>query len=313
MYIHCTQHHFFLLHHRTTDVPLSEVLVAMEQSADSLDLVAMSAVPWSKQLEDVSGGGSSSTVEELTNYDLSHDFILLNLSKTPSLTYNQFSLNSAQVGFNLQLQAVEMKTKLFKEFTFVQKHLATGGNPYPCQGQNSSLVVDIDKAVISLHHDSSSHLPYPGPYLMEHFLLYKSQVLFPYAQSPEYPVLIVDNYISLGPHTHVTFIQSMSLTSLDMHNSAVLSYKLDTLSRIRFSGLVLYLCEGKLSSEQLSRLNFVQGACLCLVTRDCKTLVREVARLDLEERWKFRLRDEYQTACADSMRPLFFLTGRFEG
>lgn len=280
----------------------------MEQTTDSFDLVAMSAVPWSKQLEEGVNVG-----EELTNYDLSHDFIVLNLSKTSTLTYNQFSLNSAQVGFNLQLQAVQRKTKLFKEFAFVHKHLPTGGNPYPLQGYGSTLVTDIDKAVISLHHDSSSHLPYPGPYLMEHFLLYKSQVLFPYAQSPEFPVLVVDNYISLGPHTHVTFIQSMSLTSADMHNSEILSYKMDTLSRIRFSGLVLYLCEGKLSSEQLGRLNFVPGACLCLVTRDCKTLVREVARLDLEEQWKFRLRDEYQTACSDNMRPLFFLTGRFEG
>ena len=284
----------------------------MEQDTDSLDLVAMSAVPWSKQMEE--GGASSiNTVEELTDYDLSHDFIVLNLSKTSSLTYNQFSLNSAQVGFNLKLQAVQMKTKLFREFAFVHKHLPSGGNPYPTQARNSALVADIDKAIISLHHDSSSHLPYPGPYLMEHYLLYKSQVLFPYAQSPQFPVLVVDNYVSLGPLTHVTFIQSMSLTSIDRQNSAVLNYKMDTLSRIRFSGLVLYLCEGKLSSEHLGRLNFVKGACLCLVTRDCKTLVREVARLDLEERWKFRLRDEYQTACADSLRPLFFLTGRFEG
>ena len=289
---------------------LSEVMHVMEHTTESFDLVAMSAVSWSKQLEE---GGSCNAVEELTDFDLSHDFIMLNLSKTPSLNYNQFSLNSAQVGFNLQLQASQAKTKVFKEFSFVQKHLATGGNPYPTQGSGSSLVADIDKAVISLHHDSSSHLPYPGAYLMEHFLLYKSQVLFPYAQSPENPVLIVDNYVGLGPHTHVTFIQSMSLTSLDMQNSAVLSYEMDTLSKVHFSGLVLYLCEGKLSSERLGRLNFVPGACLCLVTRDCKTLVREVARLDLEERWKFRLRDEYQTACADSMKPLFFLTGRFEG
>ena len=301
-------HIVLLFLHRIADVSLSEVLHVMEQSADVADLVAASAVPWSRQLEE---GGT--TVKELTNYDLSHDFILLNLSKTSGLSYNQFSLNSAQVGFNLQLQAAQMETKIFKEFLFVHKHLPTGGNPYPSQGHSSSLVADIDKAIISLHHDSSSHLPYPGPYLMEHYLLHKSQVLFPYAQSPKFPVLVVDNYISLGPHTHVTFIQSMSLTSLDMQNSALLSSKMDTLSKIRFSGLVLYLCEGKLLSEHLSRLNFVMGACLCLVTRDCKTLVREVARLDLEERWKFRLRDEYQTACADSMRPLFFLTGRFEG
>ena len=44
------------------------------------------------------------------------------------------------------------------------------------------------------------------------------------------------------------------------------------------------------------------------------SLVREVGRLDLEDRWKFRLRDEYKTACYDSpsSKPLFFLIGHFD-
>lgn len=291
----------------------------------------MSALPWSKELED----GQLSAAERLTDYDLSHDFVLLNLAKTSNISYNQFSFNSAVVDFNLQLKACQCRTKLRRDLAFVKKCLPSGGNPYPIRSEVTGLCSEIDKLVISLHHDLSSHLPHPGPYLMEHYLFFKGQALFPYAQSPQFPVLAVDNYISLGPRTHVSFIKSEMLrventhsqqngelpfstsfaiplcgTTADGKNAP---FPLEDLSKIRFGGLLLYLCEEKLSSEHLKKLNFVTGASLCLVTQDCKTLVREVARLDLEGGWKFRLRDEYQTACADDMTPLFFLIGRFEG
>ena len=74
---------------------------------------------------------------------------------------------------------------------------------------------------------------------------------------------------------------------------------------------MLYLCEGMVSSKMLQGLKFVHGACLLLITRDCKALVREVSRLDIEEYWHFKLRDEFQTACGDSDQPLFFLTGKY--
>ena len=85
----------------------------------------------------------------------------------------------------------------------------------------------------------------------------------------------------------------------------------DGIDGVHFGGLLLYLCEGKVASDRLHGLNFVPNASLCLVTRDCKSLVREASRLDMEERWKFRLKDEFQTACHDNLRPLFFLMGRF--
>lgn len=308
----------------SVNLSLSSALQLYEQSPECMQYAAMSALPWSKALED------GHPANRLTDYDLSHEFILLNLSKISDISYNQFSFNSAEADFNLQLQVCKCYTKLRKDLVFVKKYLSSGGNPFPLHSEVTGLCSSVDKLVISLHHDSSSHLPHPGPYLMEHYLLFKSQVLFPYAQTPQFPVLAVDNYISLGPHTHVSFVKSEMLktdhTSSYQHNgevgafgsrvavrSNILPLPLDDLSRIRFGGLLLYLCEEKLSSEHLKMLNFVTGASLCLVTRDCKSLVREVARLDLEERWKFRLRDEYQTACADDMTPLFFLIGKFEG
>lgn len=279
----------------------------------------MGALPWSKELQE------SQPSEKLTDYDLSHDFILLNLSKISDISYNLFSFNSAEVDFNLQLRVCECPAQLRRDIVFVKKYLPSGGNPYPLRSEVTGLCSSVDKLVISLHHDSSSHLPHPGPYLMEHYLLFKSRTLFPYAQNPQFPVLAVDHYISLGPHTHVSFVKSEMLrmedkpqngevNALGSHFPAIQGNSLhEDLGSIRFGGLLLYLCEEKVSSEHLKQLNFVMGASLCLVTRDCKSLVREVARLDLEEHWKFRLRDEYQTACADDMTPLFFLIGKFEG
>lgn len=306
------------------DVSLASALQQYEQSPECLHYAAVSALQWTSNLDD-------QNTDNITDYDLSHDFVFLNLAKTSHISYNQFSFNSAEVDFNLQLKVCQCRTKLCRDLAFVKKYLPSGGNPYPLRSEVTGLCSEVDKLVISLHHDSSSHLPHPGPYLMEHYLLFKSQALFPYAQTPQFPVLAVDHYISLGPHTHVTFIKSEMLkvgaASLQQQNGEVSNHLVsrtggngpspppleEDLNKIRFGGLLLYLCEDKLSSEHLRKLNFVVGASLCLVTRDCKTLVREVARLDLEERWKFRLRDEYQTACADDMAPLFFLIGRFEG
>lgn len=52
------------------------------------------------------------------------------------------------------------------------------------------------------------------------------------------------------------------------------------------------------------------GATLCVICQDRNSLRQTVVRLELEEEWQFRLRDEFQTANAAEDRPLFFLTGR---
>ncbi len=240
----------------------------------------------------------------LSDYDLNHHFVLLNLSKTATVQYKSFNYNSSAMDFNLQLQASGLSTKLRTDIAVVRKYLPSGGNAYPVHLQLSGICSDGDHLITSLHHDSSSLLPYPGPYLMEHFLLLKSQSFFPASRHPQHPVLVVDNYLDLGPDINVTFVRSDSLCS-KKHS--------DEKPGVKFGGLLLYLCEGKLNSDELAEIDFAPGACLCMVTQDCKSLVREVARLDLEEHWKFRLRDEYQTACPDNFQPLFFLMGRYEG
>lgn len=53
-----------------------------------------------------------------------------------------------------------------------------------------------------------------------------------------------------------------------------------------------------------------QGATLCVICQDRNSLRQTVVRLELEDEWQFRLRDEFQTANAKEDRPLFFLTAR---
>lgn len=49
---------------------------------------------------------------------------------------------------------------------------------------------------------------------------------------------------------------------------------------------------------------------MCVICQDRNSLRQTVVRLELEDEWQFRLRDEFQTANAKEDRPLFFLTAR---
>lgn len=52
------------------------------------------------------------------------------------------------------------------------------------------------------------------------------------------------------------------------------------------------------------------GATLCVISQDRSSLRQTIVRLELEDEWQFRLRDEFQTANCSEDRPLYFLTGR---
>ncbi|KAF4801081.1 hypothetical protein TURU_037257 [Turdus rufiventris] len=81
-------------------------------------------------------------------------------------------------------------------------------------------------------------------------------------------------------------------------------------SGLTFSGLLLYLCDSFVVASFLKKFHFLKGATLCVICQDRNSLRQTVVRLELEDEWQFRLRDEFQTANAKEDRPLFFLTGR---
>lgn len=53
-----------------------------------------------------------------------------------------------------------------------------------------------------------------------------------------------------------------------------------------------------------------KGATLCVICQDRSSLRQTIVRLELEDEWQFRLRDEFQTANSSDDKPLYFLTGR---
>lgn len=55
---------------------------------------------------------------------------------------------------------------------------------------------------------------------------------------------------------------------------------------------------------------FSEGATLCVICQDRSSLRQTIVRLELEDEWQFRLRDEFQTANSSDDKPLYFLTGR---
>lgn len=54
----------------------------------------------------------------------------------------------------------------------------------------------------------------------------------------------------------------------------------------------------------------IEGATLCVICQDRSSLRQTIVRLELEDEWQFRLRDEFQTANSSEDKPLYFLTGR---
>ena len=222
---------------------------------------------------------------------------------TTKVNYRMHSYTSFDADFDLQLFVGGAKTVVCTDMFVVKKHFPPS-NTLALHSDVTTVATDVDNIAVSLHDSSAPLVDYPGPYLLEHYLRMKSSVLFPSAHSPIHPVLMIDHYINLGPQTHTFFLPSSHLHD---DNSS------HTPSGVKYGGLLLYLCEGRVSRQQLRQLGFVGGACVCLVTESSGSLVREAGRLDLEERWKFRLRDEYKTACPDSAhwKPLYFLIGRF--
>ncbi|XP_012659146.1 protein GREB1 [Otolemur garnettii] len=139
----------------------------------------------------------------------------------------------------------------------------------------------------------------PAQLLLEKFLQHHSHCLFPLSlKNHGHPVLSVDCYLNLGSQISVCYVSSRP------HSLNI------SCSDLMFSGLLLYLCDSFVGAGFLKKFHFLKGATLCVICQDRSSLRQTVVRLELEDEWQFRLRDEFQTANAREDRPLFFLTGR---
>ena len=286
MYFVCMLLSCFFLY---CSISLEEVLHSLEKEHFQ-DVAAISIPHWQK-VHAPSCTGS-------LPFSLDHNFLMLNLSMTSSIHYNALSFTSADIDFHLKLISEGRVSLVSHRYAYLERLLdLSDSHPIPPNLPSPSQLSHSGKLVVSLHHDSSSLLQQPGPLLLETFLLQKGADLFPSALCSTHPVLMVDNYLNLGASVHALVVSAAQISP--------------DLEDLVFGGLVLYLCEGRVNSQQLHQLRFRPGACLLLVTRDCRGLVKEVSRLDLEENWQFKLRDEFQTMCTENHKPLFFLTGKF--
>ncbi|ELK29169.1 Protein GREB1 [Myotis davidii] len=169
---------------------------------------------------------------------------------------------------------------------------------------NSAGVSDNPVAVVPAQYicaPDSKHpsLAAPAQLLLERFLQHHSHRFFPLSlRNHGHPVLLVDCYLNLGSQISVCYVSSRP------HSLNV------SCSDSTFSGLLLYLCDSFVGASFLKKFHFLKGATLCVICQDRNSLRQTVVRLELEDEWQFRLRDEFQTANAKEDRPLFFLTGR---
>ncbi|XP_053523104.1 protein GREB1 isoform X4 [Artibeus jamaicensis] len=230
-----------------------------------------------------------------------HDFIILNVDLTQNVQYNQNRFLCDDVDFNLRVHSAGLLLCRFNRFSVMKKQIVVGGHR---SFHITSKAPDCPAAVAPAQYvcaPDSKHalLAAPAQLLLEKFLQQHSRRFFPLSlQNRGHPVLSVDCYLNLGPQISVCYVSSRP------HSLNI------SCSDFRFSGLLLYLCDSFVGASFLKKFHFLKGATLCVICQDRNSLRQTVVRLELEDQWQFRLRDEFQTANAKEDRPLFFLTGR---
>ncbi|KAM5263009.1 protein GREB1 [Ctenodactylus gundi] len=230
-----------------------------------------------------------------------HDFVILNVDLTQNVQYNQNRFMCHDVDFNLRAHSAGLLLCRFNRFSVMKQQMAVGGRRAV---HITSKVSDSSAGIVPAQYicaPDSKHafLTAPAQLLLETFLQHHSHRFFPLSlKNHSHPVLSVDCYLNLGPQISVCYVSSRP-HSLNL-----------SCSELRFSGLLLYLCDSFVGASFLKKFHFLKGATLCVICQDRNSLRQTVVRLELEDEWQFRLRDEFQTANAKEDRPLFFLTGR---
>ncbi|KAM6150075.1 protein GREB1 [Erethizon dorsatum] len=230
-----------------------------------------------------------------------HDFVILNVDLTQNVQYNQNRFTCDDVDFNLRVHSAGLLLCRFNRFRVMKKQIAVGGQRafHITSKVSDSSATIVPAQYICAPDSKHTFLAAPAQLLLEKFLQHHSRHFFPLSlKNHGHPVLSVDCYLNLGPQISVCYVSSRP------HSMNV------SCSDLSFSGLLLYLCDSFVGAGFLKQFHFLKGATLCVICQDRNSLRQTVVRLELEDEWQFRLRDEFQTANAKEDRPLFFLTGR---
>uniref|UniRef100_A0A3B5BGM7 Growth regulating estrogen receptor binding 1 n=1 Tax=Stegastes partitus TaxID=144197 RepID=A0A3B5BGM7_9TELE len=230
-----------------------------------------------------------------------HDFLLLNVDRSQNVQYDQNRFTCHDVDFTLRLHSAGLLVCRFNSFSVMKKQIAIGGyRTFIIKTKMTDVPTSVGPSQYICAPDSKHlFLATPAQLLLEKYLQHTSQKLFPLStKNYTHPVLSVDCYLNLGPEVTVCFVSSRP-HSINISTAGLL-----------FSGLLLCFADAFVTPAFLKKFSFLKGATLCVISADRSSLRQTVGRLELEEEWRFRLSDEFQTANAKEDRPLFFLTGK---
>ncbi|KAH0617786.1 hypothetical protein JD844_016373 [Phrynosoma platyrhinos] len=232
-----------------------------------------------------------------------HDFILLNIDLTQNVQYDLNRYFCEDVDFNLRTNSSGLLICCFNNFSLMKKHIQVGGQKdfdiKPKIMVSESLTPIMPLQYVCAPDSEHTLLAAPAQFLLEKFLQHATYKLFPKAiHNFKNPVLAVDCYLNIGPQVALCYVSSRP-HSVNVNYEGVL-----------FSGLLLYLCDSFVGADFLKKFKFLKGATLCVICQDRSSLRQTIVRLELEDEWQFRLRDEFQTANSSDDKPLYFLTGR---
>ena len=283
---------------------LFDIMKLVEATPHVLQYGIIGLRPWSSTQFDVPTHGFIRT--------FMHSCIFMNVKQTHKVSFNNTKFVGDNIDFQLRLIESNILTCRFEHLSFMCKLTARSGWRVPLRTQSWE---QLDCGTNS-ENPSFSHLVAPPdreelktinapPHLvMQKYLELSGVNLFPAAvKNPDHPVLVIGGYLDLGRNIYVCVINGSTKGELYSATSHQLEQK--------YGGLLLYDYPQLLNSEFLAKFKFVDDARLCVVSNDRYTLREEITRLDLEENWKFRFRDEYQTATNSEgdRKPVFFLTG----
>ncbi|XP_046294469.1 GREB1-like protein isoform X2 [Marmota monax] len=278
------------------NVSLKSVLQHIEATPKIIHYAILGIQKWSSKL-------TSQSLKAPFSRCHVHDFILLNIDLTQNVQYDFNRYFCEDVDFNLRTNSSGLLICRFNNFSLMKKHVQVGGQRdfiiKPKIMVSESLAPILPLQYVCAPDSEHTLLAAPAQFLLEKFLQHAAYKLFPKAiHNFKSPVLAIDCYLNIGQEVAICYISSRP------HSSNV------NCEGVFFSGLLLYLCDSFVGADLLKKFKFLKGATLCVICQDRSSLRQTIVRLELEDEWQFRLRDEFQTANSNDDKPLYFLTGR---
>ena len=280
---------------------LLEFLTAVESNRKLLEHAVIGVRPWSSFQDEAGIPICVRTFFE--------DCFLLDVNRTQHIPFSSHVYSNENIDFHLKVLDENLPTCRYEHFTFMlkvtsnMKWRSRDGSVLGVEPMSSD---DVSRFVVQPDTETLTPIEADPHHVFQKYLKYAGSKLFPLAvNKPDNPVLIVGGYLNLGPQINVCVVNNGDLQAKIVNSQCYTSKE--------YSGLILYNCSRKMTKECFASMKFVKKAKLVFVCYERAELRNEAIRLDLEEDWRFRLRDEYQTTTkqTDGAKALHFLTGTY--